>query len=137
MKRIGVAVGQTLIQSTRALTTLSAKDGIPNWDEINTLIQTWGPHCLIVGLPLNMDGSYQPMTHAAKRFAKRLTHRFALPVHLIDERLSSVDARAQLYAEGGYRAVSQGAIDGVAAEVILQTWLSTPTLGTNKENKSE
>ena len=137
MKRIGVAVGQTLTQSARALTTLSARDGIPNWDEVKKLITHWGPDCLVVGLPLNMDGTYQPVTHAAKRFANRLKNRFTLPVHLIDERLSSVDARAQLYAEGGYRAVSQGMIDSVAAQVILQTWMLTPTPCTNKENKPE
>ena len=123
MKYIGVAVGQTLTQSATPLTTLTAKDGIPDWEQIDALIQTWQPQLLIVGLPLNMDGSEQAITHVAKRFAKRLAHRFQLPVQHIDERLTSVDARARLYANGGYRALADGDVDSVAAQLIVETWM--------------
>ena len=123
MKRIGTAVGQTLTRSATPLKTLNAKEGIPAWNEVADLIHIWRPHILVVGLPLNMDGSEQAITKAAKKFGQALRERFSLPVESIDERLSSVDARARLYAEGGYRGIRKGDIDSFAAQVIVETWI--------------
>lgn len=89
LKYIGVAVGQSITQTASPLETLLAKDGIPNWEDIQILITRWQPTELIVGVPLNMDGSTQRMTHCAKRFIHRLQDYYKLPVHEVDERLSS------------------------------------------------
>ncbi|HHF7346331.1 TPA: Holliday junction resolvase RuvX [Legionella feeleii] len=122
-KRIGVAVGQQITCSARPLTTLDAKLGIPNWDAVQKIIAEWCPQALIVGLPTCIDDSEQYTTAAARGFARQLRKRFLLPVHLVDERLSTVEARAQLFAEGGYRKIKQSQVDSVAACVILEQWL--------------
>jgi putative Holliday junction resolvase len=122
MKRIGVAVGQTITQSARPLDTLAAKEGTPNWDHIAKLIKKWLPDALVVGIPLNMDGTDQPITHHARQFAQSLEAQFKLPVYEIDERLTTKDAREQLFNEGGYKALQDGNVDRVAAQLILQNW---------------
>jgi len=123
LKRIGVAVGQTVTQTARPLVTLSAVQGEPQWTKLDNLVKTWQPDGLVLGVPLNMDGTEQPLTHAARRFAQQLHERFKLPVYEMDERLSTKDARERLFAEGGYKALQQGQIDSIAAQLILQNWL--------------
>ncbi len=122
-KRIGVAVGQKLTGRASPLSTLDAKLGIPNWDSINKLLSQWRPLALVVGLPTCIDGSEQYTTPAARGFARQLRKRFSLPVHLVDERLSTKEARAHLFAEGGYRKIKTTEVDGIAACIILEQWL--------------
>ena len=122
-KRIGVAVGQRLTSTATPLPTLQANEGIPRWELIATLIKEWRPDALIVGYPTKADGGNLYVTKPAKRFAKALETQFKLPVFLVDERLSTVEARAQLFAEGGYRKLKKAEIDSMAACVILEQWL--------------
>ncbi len=124
-KSIGVAVGQALTGSARALPALKAQDGIPDWGQIEALLQEWQPAALVVGLPLNMDGTEQPLTTRARKFASRLHGRFGVQVELQDERLSSVAARADLFERGGYRALSKGRVDSQSAVIILEDWFAT------------
>ncbi|WP_241488341.1 Holliday junction resolvase RuvX, partial [Winslowiella iniecta] len=99
-KSIGVAVGQQLTGTARPLTAIKAQDGIPDWNLIERLLKEWQPDLVVVGLPLNMDGTEQPLTARARKFANRLHGRFGVPVELHDERLSTVEARADLFARG-------------------------------------
>lgn len=122
-RRIGVAVGQKITCSARPLSTLDAKLGSPNWDAVQKIIKEWRPQALIVGLPTCIDNTEQYTTEAARNFAQQLSQRFSLPVHLVDERLSTVEARAQLFAEGGYRKIVESQVDSFAACVILEQWL--------------
>ena len=122
-KRIGVAVGQQLTCSASPLATLDAKLGVPNWDIIKKLIEQWRPVEMIVGLPTCIDGTEQYTTAASKGFARQLRKRFLLPVHLVDERLSTMEARAYLFEKGGYRKIKQTEVDSIAACVILEQWL--------------
>lgn len=115
-RRIGVAVGQTLTATATPLAIVPCRRRGPDWREIARLIARWQPAALIVGIPLNMDGTEQPMTRAARHFARQLEQRYGLPVHGVDERLSSVEARA--------RRQSPGDLDAIAAQVILETWLA-------------
>ena len=108
---IGVAVGQTVTCQANPLTALKARDGIPNWDAVKALIDEWQPDLVIVGLPLNMDGTEQPVTQAAKRFAGRIHGRFHVQVELQDERLTTRDAKEELFDVGGFRALEKSAID--------------------------
>lgn len=134
MKRIGVATGQDLTFTTTSLEVLPATDGKPDWDVVSRLIDTWRPDALIVGIPLSMDGSENDMTHAARRFGNRLRERYHLPVHMIDERLSSREAEQHLATPGKRRPrTGNERVDAVAARVILQTWMAeqqTKTLAT-------
>lgn len=121
-KSIGVAVGQEVTRTARALTSFKAKDGIPNWDEIEKLLKEWQPDLVIVGLPLNMDGTTQLVTNQARKFANRLHGRFGVQVELQDERLSTVEARSSLFSQGGYRALDKGKVDSASAVIILESW---------------
>ncbi len=125
-KRIGVAVGQRLTGSASPLSTLEAKLGVPNWDVIQQLLMQWRPLALVVGLPTCIDDSEQYTAAASRGFARQLRKRFELPVHMVDERLSTVEARAYLFAEGGYRKIKNSEIDSIAACVILEQWLQHP-----------
>ncbi len=122
-KRIGVAVGQRLTGSASPLATLDAKLGVPNWDNIQKLLAQWRPLALVVGLPTCIDDRELYTTAASRGFARQLRKRFSLPVHLVDERLSTVEARAHLFAEGGYRKIKNTEVDSIAACVILEQWL--------------
>lgn len=124
MKRIGVAIGQSVTQTARPLQTLTAKEGIPDWDAIKKLINKWQPDALVVGIPLNMDGTEQKLTQYARQFASSLQTRFNLPIHEMDERLTTKDAREKLFANGGYKALQDGQVDSVAAQLILQNWFN-------------
>jgi putative Holliday junction resolvase len=122
-KRIGVAVGQMLTGSASPLSTLDAKLGVPNWDTVKMLVNQWKPLAMIVGLPTCIDDSQQYTTAAARGFARQLRRRFFLDVHLVDERLTTVEARAYLFAKGGYRKIKNTEVDSIAACIILEQWL--------------
>ena len=121
-KSIGVAVGQEITYSANPLSALAARDGIPDWQQVTAIVEQWQPDLMVVGLPLNMDGSYQQVTFAAKKFANRLHSRYGMEVITHDERLSSVDAKAQLFAEGGYRNLTKDKVDNLSAVLILESW---------------
>src|SRR3990167_600167 len=93
MRRIGVAVGQTLTHSAKPIAVLKARHGLPRWEAIQTLIDTWAAEGLVIGIPYDLDGTEQPMTVAACQFVHELQSRFKLPVYTIDERLTTVDAK--------------------------------------------
>jgi putative Holliday junction resolvase len=124
LKRIGVAVGQTITGTATPLTTLQAKNGVPNWNQIEQLIQHWKPNGLVVGIPLNMLGKDQSLIKEAKNFAK-LLERFELPVYEIDERLTTKEARQQVFDVGGYKALQETEIDSIAAKLILESWFGS------------
>lgn len=124
---IGCAVGQSITGTAQSLPAFKAQDGIPNWAAIEAVIREWEPDLLVVGLPLNMDGTEQPLTQRAKKFANRLHGRFNLPVALQDERLTTVEARAEIFARGGYKALKKGKVDGISACLILESWFENQT----------
>lgn len=123
MKSIGVAIGQTITGTASPLAALKAVDGIPNWDIVAGVIAEWQPCALVVGLPLNMDGTEQALTANVKRFVGRLKHKYNLPVHLHDERLSTVDAKAKLFDLGGFKKLTKEKVDSVSACLIYESWL--------------
>lgn len=129
LRHIGVAVGQSVTGTGTPLAPLKARDGIPDWAQIEKLIREWQPQQLVVGLPLNMDGSPSPMSGRTQKFARRVEGRFGLPVVLWDERLTSFEARGEILAESGGRsrdlnAWRAGGVDSVSARLILEGWLA-------------
>jgi putative Holliday junction resolvase len=123
MKNIGVAVGQQLTGTASPLTALKARDGIPDWQQIEGLIDNWKPTTLVVGLPLNMDGSEQHMTAAARKFGNRLHNRFKLPVAWQDERLTTYEALNQMGLRDKMQSTQRSDVDRLSAQIILQSWL--------------
>lgn len=123
-KSIGVAIGQEVTGTASPLPAIPAKDGIPNWDSIQKLIEEWQPQLAVVGLPLNMDGSYQQITYGAKKFGNRINAKFKLPVETCDERLTTTDAKARLFEMGGYRKLDKQLIDSASACLIFESWMN-------------
>lgn len=120
LKRIGAASGNALLGTANPLPALRARDGVPDWSEVEKLIREWKPDLLLVGKPLNMDDSDSEMSERAARFARRLEGRFGVRSELMDERLSSFAARGELI---GTR-TRPGDVDSVAAKLILESWFS-------------
>ncbi|MBD3609978.1 MAG: Holliday junction resolvase RuvX [Gammaproteobacteria bacterium] len=122
-KKIGIAIGQTITATANPLQTITAKDGKPNWQELQQLIDQWQPVALVVGRPVHMDGSEQPLTKMADKFANRLRQHYKLPVIQTDERLSSQEAEALLDELHGKNRYDASEVDKMAASLILQSWL--------------
>ncbi len=122
--RIGVAVGQGVTRQGRPLSPIKANEGIPNWDVIAKIVEEWQPDAFVVGLPLNMDGTENEMCQRARKFAKRLHGRYNRPYHMMDERLSSYEAKGQVIAQGGHRNFKENSVDGLAAQMILESWFA-------------
>ena len=121
MRRIGVAVGQMVTRSANPVAILKATDGVPNWDHILELITVWQADALVVGIPVSMDDSEQPITFAARKFANKLHGRFKLPVYTMDERLTTVEAKRVLAQQK--KIASNTPLDSYAAKLILEQWL--------------
>ncbi len=126
-QRIGVAVGQNITGTASPLPGLKARDGVPDWSEIEGIVNEWKPDSFVVGLPFNMDGSEGEMSARARKFAQRLKGRFNIPCEIVDERLSSREARdiSRCNAElKGKKYNNQGKVDSISAVLILETWFS-------------
>lgn len=128
-RRIGIAIGQSVTASARALTTLQNQGSEPPWGKIRQLIAHWEPQLLLVGLPLHADGRDSAFTVEARRFAAALRQHFDIPVEMQDEYLSSAEAQSQLRAQrqsgARSRRIAKGNIDAVAAALILESWFET------------
>ena len=123
LANIGVAAAQTLTRTARGVATLGARDGVPDWRAVHRLIEEYQPLALIVGLPLNMDGTESPMSETARQFAAKLADRFGLDCPLQDERLTSREAREGLEDA---RAAGVASTDHeLAACLIAESWLAT------------
>lgn len=123
-KSIGVAIGQEITGTASPLEAILAKDGIPDWELVKKIYEQWQPSLVVVGLPLNMDGSKQEMTFKAQKFANRLHAKFKIPVQTLDERLTTVDAKATLFEMGGFKKLSKGKVDSASACLILESFMS-------------
>ncbi len=125
LRYIGVAIGQCFTRTASPVTTLTARQGEPHWPDIDKLIKTWQPDAIVVGVPLNMDGTEQAITQAAKTFAAALEAHYHLPVFGMDERLSTREAKEKIFAQHGYKGLSRKAINEVAAQLILESWFQS------------
>lgn len=119
-KRIGVAVGESLIGLAHPLADIRGEEAAPRFAAIAMVIEEWKPQRLVVGLPLAVDGTPHDLTRRAQRFARQLEGRFGLPVSFVDERYTSVDAEASLRAAGAHAALREKRVDSAAAQLILQ-----------------
>ena len=125
LKSIGVAIGQRLTLTASPLLRLKAKQGIPNWSEVDKLIKTWQPQELVIGIPLNMDGSEQPITQKAKQFALALKARYHLPTIGVDERLTTIEAREKIFTAQGYKGLTKTKIDQLSAVIIIESYFNS------------
>ncbi|MDT9587150.1 MAG: Holliday junction resolvase RuvX [Candidatus Arsenophonus melophagi] len=119
---IGAAIGQQITATASPLKAIKAKHGKPNWLEIENILKEWKLEFAIIGLPLNMDGTEQPISRKARKFANCLHLHFGIKYALHDERLTTIEARAKLFNHGGYRALNKSKIDSMAAVILLESW---------------
>jgi len=139
-KRIGIAIAQEIIGTANPLTTITAIKHKPDWNSISKIIKEWQPDLLVVGLPLHMDGTEQPMTQAARRFSNQLNGRYQIPIALMDERLSSNEAESIINEQFGSRDSlfrdsmfpDKAQIDMISAQLIPQSWMSLQNEDKNK-----
>ena len=130
-RRIGVACGDTVSRTAAPLSGVAVGSNGPRWETIDSLMRDWQPSILVVGLPYNVDDSESDVTGAARGFANELAERYTLPVRLIDERYSSLEAGSRLKAarESGLRKrrVAKADVDAAAACIILERWFTEKT----------
>lgn len=121
-RKIGAAFGEPLSGSAVPLPPLPVHQQQIDWAAITQLIEEWQPALLLVGLPLNMDGTESSMSERCRRFARQLEGRFHLPAKLIDERLSSRAARERL----GKPALTgrDARVDSMAAVIMIESWFN-------------
>lgn len=125
LKRIGVAVGQTITRTAAPEAIVKSQDGKPDWEHISRLFEKWQPVAIVVGLPFRLDGSEQALTQPARKFGQRLSGRYHCPLYFIDEQLSSIEAES--------RQLKRQHIDDHAAQIILQNWLEQVPAPANRE----
>jgi len=123
-KRIGVAMGQRITQTANGIGCIKADNGIPNWEQLDQLVEEWQPHAMVVGLPINMDGSPSEMSRRANKFSNRLNARYRIPSFTIDERLSTFAAKEEAKAQGHKGHYKSDPVDALAAQFILESWFS-------------
>lgn len=124
-KRIGVAVGEWETRTAHPLETIAGEANAPRFARIGELIGEWRPVELVVGLPMSLEGEEHELSRRCRRFANQLNGRFGLPVRLVDERLTSVEAESRLREAGLSVRNNKAAVDSLAAQEILQDYFST------------
>jgi len=134
--KIGVAVGQTVSATATPLVTVRNRGQKPDWTRIEAIIRDWRPAAVVLGLPHRMDDTEEDWAERVRRFGRQLEGRFDLRVHLVDERLTSIEAERDLAAAERARApvgIHDGSrrqtgnsdlVDAYAAKLILEIWLN-------------
>ncbi|SFP76648.1 putative holliday junction resolvase [Nitrosomonas cryotolerans] len=121
-KRIGVAIGDSMLQLAHPLVTIDNTVTEQCFAAIAKLIEAWQPVLLVVGLPTHDDGREHELTRLCRRFARRLTGRFGLEIVLIDERYTSITASVALKELGVRGKKQKPMLDQMAAQQILQSF---------------
>ena len=121
-KRIGVAVGNNLTKSSHPLETINTSLNSDRYKIIEKLIQIWSPIHIVIGLPLNDDGSISKMSLLAKKFANKLKNKFNLSFSLVDERYTSTEAESILKITQKNFKKRKLVLDQVAAQIILESY---------------
>jgi putative Holliday junction resolvase len=114
VRRVGVATGNSMTRTATPLTTVAA-EGEARLAAIAALIAEWRPAALVVGVPFHPDGAAHANTERARRFGRELRARFGLPVHEVDERYTTTEARRAGSAD----------LDAAAAAIILEQHLAS------------
>ena len=130
-KRVGVAIGNNITNNVHPLETIEASKKIDRYNKIESLLETWKPIQLIIGYPLNVDGSKSRMSLLAKKFGDKLKNKFNIPVHFVDERYSSSEAELRLKALEKNLKNRKHIIDQVAAMIILDSFFEADKNGSN------
>ena len=125
-KKIGIAVGQTITQSSSPLTVIFNKENKVNWQEISQIVSEWKPDLLLIGKPLNMDGTDSDIMTLVEKFTEKLAKLTNIKCEYIDERLTSFEAR-QNFKElmiDNNKSIKKEIIDANAAKILIDNWFN-------------
>ncbi len=126
LKRTGVAVGNTVTGSATPECTFGSKDEQPDWDGITKLFKEWHPSQIVVGMPIELDGSENPLKKRVDRFCNQIQGRYNIAVDQENEQFTSIEAAQrlkQLRQSGRKQKVSKDEVDKIAAAIILENWM--------------
>jgi putative Holliday junction resolvase len=125
LRQIGLATGNSKTGIATELTVVNAKNGKPDWVEIQKIIQEWQPDLCLVGLPLNMDGTESALSKKSRSFANQVEGRFGLKIEMVDERLSSFEAKGRARERGHKGDYIASPVDPLAAKILVEQWLES------------
>jgi len=125
-QKMGMAVGQSLIESANPLALFPMKDGIPNWEALLKIVKQYQPTLFLVGLPLNMDDSESELSTRSRKFARRLRHQTNIETLMVDERLTTREARDELDQYQAQGRAKKLAADSIAAALFIESWYRNP-----------
>ena len=125
-QKMGMAVGSSIIESATPLALFPMRDGIPAWDELLKIVQQHQPNLFLVGLPLNMDDSESELSTRARKFARRLRHQTNIETFMVDERLTTREARDELDHYQAQGRAKKLAADSIAAALFIESWYRNP-----------
>ena len=125
-QKTGMAVGSSLIESATPLALFPMKDGIQNWDMLLKIVKQHQPNLFLVGLPLNMDDSESELSTRARKFARRLRHQTNIETLMVDERLTTREARDELEQYQSQGRAKKLAADSIAAALFIESWYRNP-----------
>jgi putative Holliday junction resolvase len=117
-KKIGVAVGQTKTRTSSPLEVIFNKNNVTNWSKIHSIVEEWRPELILVGKPLNMDGTDSDIMKTVNVFFEKLNKITNIPCEYVDERLTSFEARQNLLE------IKTDLVDAHAAKILIDHWLS-------------
>ena len=120
-KNIGIAIGQEITKTASTFYSIQANDGLPDWVELDMIVEEWNPNLFIVGDPLNMDGTRSKIQDSSDKFSTVLSKRYDISIEKTDERLSSREAKERL------ENIQMGIKDSrnkhsISAQIILEDW---------------
>ena len=122
LKHIGMAVDQEITNTAQTFYSLKAESGEPNWDELDIIVRDWQPKLFVVGNPINMDGSDSDMKEKSDKFSNLIRQRYNIPVELMDERLSTREARERMKSDSGHFVDASADTHQISAQIILESW---------------
>ena len=120
---IGVAVGQTITLTATPLHSVFVKKGVPDWEDLDELIQAWEPQGIVIGLPITLAKKNKNISIFIRNLSEEIKARYSLPIFLKNEDLTTVEAKSRLFSQRGYKGLTKENIDCYAAKIILEDWL--------------
>lgn len=136
-KTIGVAVSDALGWTAQGVTTILRKNLAADLEALRELVREHDVTRVVLGLPLNMDGSEGPRAEASRKFAGQLTEALSLPVEFWDERLTTAEAQRVLITADVSRAKRKKVVDQMAATLILDGWLQAHQVSQSRNAEPE
>ena len=121
LRNIGIAIGQSITKSASTFYAIKAKEGVPDWIKLDSIIDEWEPSLFIVGDPFNMDGTKSEFQKKIAKFSAELKKRYEIELHMIDERLTSKEAKERIKDKGDGIKDSANKYS-ISAQIILEDW---------------